>query len=211
MGQTTITDLEVTAVSIPIQTWIQGSSYDKQSRATVIVTVQTDSGVTGQTFSGDFGDVGEQKMETVVEFIEQKLRPKVLGEPLLSTEAMWEDMFGDSKKYMGFQAGERFLYVHAVGAVDTAIWDAVGKELDVPLYELWGGYQDSVPIISTGAYYAEDKTHADLVEEARSLEEERFCGMKIKIGGKTVEEDLARVAAIREGIGDEFILGCDAN
>ena len=51
---------------------------------------------------------------------------------------------------------DRRLGLVACAAVDTAIWDAVGKSLGEPLWRLWGGYRDRVPMISIGGYYGHD-------------------------------------------------------
>ena len=42
----------------------------------------------------------------------------------------------------------------ATACVDAAIWDAIGKALGVPLHRLWGGYRDTLPVITIGGYYA---------------------------------------------------------
>ena len=42
-----------------------------------------------------------------------------------------------------------------------ALWDAVGKALGQPLWRLWGGYRDTVPMIAIGGYYDSQQTIAD--------------------------------------------------
>jgi len=211
MNDTTITDVEVTGVSCPMDVNVSGSSYDKEERSTVVVTVRTDAGVTGRSYSGDFGDIGADKLGEVLSFIEDHLAPMVVGERLFSIEALWEETFSRSKKYLSFQPRERFLYVHAVGTVDTALWDAIGKSLDAPLYEVWGAYQDSVPIISTGGYYEAEKSLSALGDEAKELEDIGFCGMKMKVGSERIDSDIDRLRAVKEKVSDEFLIGCDAN
>lgn len=205
-----VTDIRATPVSCSFERTLLGSSYGKGSRATVVVTVETDAETTGRTYSGDFGDVGRDRQAKVVEFIREKLRPLVVGRDLFSLEAIWEDMFSRSKEYLSFMAGERFLYVHAIGAVDTALWDTVGKTLDVPLYQLWGGYRNSLPIIGFG-YYESGKDVDDLMAEMQELRSAGFGGVKLKVGKESTAADLERVAAVRNEMGDEFIIGCDAN
>jgi L-alanine-DL-glutamate epimerase-like enolase superfamily enzyme len=92
--------------------------------------------------------------------------------------------------------------------VDTAIWDAVGRALGVSLHRLWGGYRDSVPVITIGGYYSPD---ADIAAEVSGLVEAGFAGMKFKVGGMTPEEDAVRLREARRVAGPEFKLAVDAN
>ena len=47
----------------------------------------------------------------------------------------------------------RAILMQAIAAIDNAIWDALGKLYNVPLYRLLGGYRDRVPVIAIGGYY----------------------------------------------------------
>ena len=40
-----------------------------------------------------------------------------------------------------------------MACVDSAIWDAVGKALGVPLSRIWGGYHAALPLVAIGGYY----------------------------------------------------------
>lgn len=206
-----ITDLEVTAVSCPFEGVLDASTYDKGRRETVVVTVETDAGVTGHTYSMDFGDVGRRVLEAVVGFVRDDIRPRVVGDDLFAAERRWEDLFAETRRFPAWEADARRFFLHAIGAVDTALWDAIGKAAGQPLYELWGGYRDSLPIIAIGGYYSPDRTLDDLVAEMREYAEMGLAGVKCKVGKATVEEDLGRVAAIREAMGEDFVVMCDAN
>lgn len=207
----TITDVEVTPIAVPVEAAVSGSSYAKEQRGTMVVTVSTDEGVVGRTYSGDVTDSSPEKGARLVEFVREHIRPLVVGEPLLSTEAIWERSFARSSRFFAYQPEDRLLYIHAIGAVDIAIWDAIGKTLDVPLYRLWGGYRDSLPIIAIGGYYEENKGTDDLLAEMEEYEEMGLAGVKLKVGGRSVERDLERLQTVREGMGRDFVVACDAN
>ena len=53
-------------------------------------------------------------------------------------------------------SGPRWYAMQAIACVDTAVWDAVGKALGQPLWRLWGGYRDRMPMIGIGGYYIPD-------------------------------------------------------
>ncbi|MEQ8791539.1 MAG: enolase C-terminal domain-like protein [Pirellulaceae bacterium] len=96
----------------------------------------------------------------------------------------------------------------AKSAVEMACWDLQGKAAEKPVYQLLGGPHRPLSIrgrFSLGAYD---------IERARSraaeLVEEGFDTVKVKVGGK-LEDDVARVKAVREVIGGERALVIDAN
>ena len=80
--------------------------------------------------------------------------------------------------------------------VDTAIWDAVGKALGQPLWRLWGGYRDRLPMISIGGYYGTGDRASP--RRSPSCSEHGLAGMKFKVGGLSPEEDAARFREARE-------------
>ena len=100
----------------------------------------------------------------------------------------------------------------AISAVDTALWDITGKALGLPVYQLLGGrVRDRVAVYATGLYYTEGEFPTRLLDEARGYAEAGFMGMKTKIGGLPMDEDVRRVAALREAIGPDLRLMVDAN
>jgi len=208
-----ITDVHAQLVAAPLPREFGGSYYSKTTRETVVVTLETSSDAVGHVYSGDFGDVGREQGLKVLEIIREDIGPELVGKELFAPERLWEEMFTGSQRYgvMSCQPEDRWLYIHAMAALDTAIWDAIGKHLDTPLYKLWGGYRESLPITVTGGYYERNKNLKSLAEEILGYKEMGFAGVKMKVGKRSVERDLERLAAVREAVGDDFIIGCDAN
>lgn len=205
-----ITDVTVTPVSAPLGRTVSGSLYTKERRGTLVVTIETDDGTTGRVYSGDKLDLDESG-RMLVDFVRDDLAPLIEGEPLFSVESLWERMFAKTNELLSSHAKQRRLLIHAIGAVDTAVWETIGQATDTPLYQLWGGYTDKLPVIVIGGYYEDGKTLDDLVAEAEEYESWGMAGMKLKVGGTTVDEDIERLRAVREALGDEFIIACDAN
>jgi L-alanine-DL-glutamate epimerase-like enolase superfamily enzyme len=102
-----------------------------------------------------------------------------------------------------------------MACVDTAIWDAFGKAVGQPLWRLWGGYRDRVPMIGIGGYYvpADGSGKAGQIEDEIDFFRGQYgmVGMKLKIGGKPPEEDVARLVRARRHAGDGFLFVVDAN
>jgi L-alanine-DL-glutamate epimerase-like enolase superfamily enzyme len=105
--------------------------------------------------------------------------------------------------------------MQAIACIDTAIWDAVGKCLGQPLWRLWGGYRDRIPMIGIGGYYIPDSPEAKGQEIEREIDffksEHGMVGMKFKIGGKPPAEDAARLVRAKRHAGEDFLFIVDAN
>lgn len=94
-------------------------------------------------------------------------------------------------------------------AVETALYDALGKRTNLPLSELLGGRQrDSLPIAWT---LASGDTAKDIAEAEAMLESRRHRIFKLKIGKREVMQDVAHVAAIKKALGDRGAVRVDVN
>ena len=91
-------------------------------------------------------------------------------------------------------------------AFDMALTDWVGKRLGVPVYALLGGKQRPLVTDITLGIAAP----VEMAGEARRRVEQGFSSLKIKLG-TTMEQDVARISAIRREVGQEVILRIDAN
>src|SRR5690349_12189254 len=101
----------------------------------------------------------------------------------------------------------------ALGAIDTAIWDLKGKLLGMPLCQLLGGARRTrVPAYASLHNYSES---ADLADELRDLvvdaRRQGFRALKLKIGGRPIDEDCRYLEVARAAAGDDFDLMADAN
>ncbi len=168
-------------------------------RSVGLVKVTTDDGVVG------WGEGCEGAAAAVVE---NDFGPMLIGEDPMNRIGLWQKMFA-----MQYNANVAVgLGGSAISAVDTALWDIAGKVLGQPVYQLLGGRaRDKVAVYATGLYYTEDEFPMRLLEEACGYVEAGFRGMKTKVGGLPMDEDVKRVAALRETIGPDIKLMVDAN
>ena len=89
-------------------------------QSNMVVLVDTDAGITG---------VGQGGSPDTV----RNVARSVIGKNAFDTEMIWQAAFMD-----GFYSpGKERL--HALGAIDLALWDIKGKALNAPLYQLFGG------------------------------------------------------------------------
>ncbi len=110
--------------------------------------------------------------------------------------------------------GERSV---AVGTIDMAVWDAVAKIAGKPLYRLLaerfgnGVPDDRVWVYAAGGYYYPGKDLSQLQDEMRSYRDRGYKVVKMKIGAAPLAEDLRRIDAVLEIVGDGRNLAVDAN
>jgi L-alanine-DL-glutamate epimerase-like enolase superfamily enzyme len=98
----------------------------------------------------------------------------------------------------------------ALAAVDVALWDLKAKRAGLPLAKLLGAHRDSVRCYNTSGGFLHE-TIDQVKDNATRTLEAGIGGIKIKVGQPDWREDLRRVAAVREHLGDTVPLMIDAN
>ena len=137
--------------------------------------------------------------------IEDDLAPLVVGRSPLEARGLTETVFRAAEL-----SGRTGASAAAWGALDAALWDLAARQLDLPLADLLGRAHRRVPVYASAGLYGEGKTPETLGEEVAGWVAQGFDAVKIKVGGASVTEDTARVAACREAIGADVRLMVDA-
>jgi D-galactarolactone cycloisomerase len=197
----TITSIETIPIRVDLNRTYKGSHYKMPRRCTIITRLHTAEGIIGECYNADW----DEEQEQILNIIHGELEPMVVGEDAFATERCWESMYRITLD----QLRDRRLAVHAIACVDSAIWDAVGKAVGMPLYRLWGGYRDEMSIIAIGGYYIDEPQWIE--REIEFFCEEGFAGMKFKIGGRSPEEDVERLRRAKQAARDDFFFLVDAN
>ena len=105
--------------------------------------------------------------------------------------------------------GERAI---AVAAIEIAIWDAIAKIAEIPLWKLLGGKEaKSKVFVYAAGYYDADKGIKGLRDEVNNYLNIGYTWVKIKIGGMSLDQDLERIDAALELLGSGDKLAVDAN
>ena len=194
-----ITNIEGFNLSSPLERPFGWSNGWISARVVGLLKIETDEGITGwgEGYVGARGD-----------FVKQLFGDLLIGADPLNRNALWQGMF--NRVYNGNNAGG--FGGSAISAVDIALWDIAGKAAGQSVSDLLGGrIRDKVAVYATGLYYTEGEFPTRLLDEATMYVELGFKGMKTKIGGLPIAEDVRRVAAIRGAIGDDIRLMVDAN
>ncbi len=165
----------------------------------ITVRLRCDSGLEGLGYTYTVGHGGS----AVATLIEKELSEVIAGQPALAQEDLWQRM---ARSCNWISGGALTL---AISAVDIAVWDLKGKAANQPLYRLLGGMHDRVPCYAGGVdlHFSLDELKA----QADGFREAGFGAIKMKVGRANWLEDVERVAAMRDYLGEAFALMIDAN
>jgi len=160
---------------------------DGRALAQVTVIVESASGHVGVgTTSGGLAAAA---------IVELHLASVVEGESAFAHERVWDRMFNSTIAY-----GRKGVVLHAISAVDLAIWDLHGKITQTPVFALLGGpMQESIEVYGTGP-------------SPSSIHSLGFWGAKLPLtwgpseGREGFERNIQRAVEAREAVGDDFPL-----
>jgi len=207
-----ITRIEVIPLVRKLRDAFEGGTYRIVNRNTLVTRVYTDTGIVGEVFGGD----EDMWQAEVVSVIRDRFTPLLVGEDARNIQRLWQKMFDcpinlGNRGLHALDIRNHAIIMQAIAAVDMALWDALGKFCELPLYRLLGGFRERVPVIAIGGYYEAGKTQNALDDEMRYYQELQVAGVKLKVGKLSVAEDIERVRAVRAAVGPEFVIACDAN
>jgi len=169
-------------------------------RDAVVVKVTTDAGIIG------YGESHHGRCPgAVAALVNTTLKQLVVGQDANDVVGIWNKIYIRQLGSHGMGAGACL----AMSGIDQALWDIRGKALGVPLYKLLGGASKPIPAYAGGVSLGYQEPRA-LVAEAQPLVAAGYKAIKLRVGD-TPARDLARVAAVREALGDEIAILVDAN
>ncbi|HEV8636497.1 MAG TPA: mandelate racemase/muconate lactonizing enzyme family protein [Chloroflexota bacterium] len=135
--------------------------------------------------------------------VRERLRPLLLGEDPRDLERLWTRMY---RTTIG-RHGQEPTIVGAVGALDVALWDLLGKSVGLPCWRLLGGFRDWVPA------YADVPTRAatpeELGEQLAACVAMGYRAVKFHILRPDPEHIVAETRAARRAIGPDVALMVD--
>ncbi|MCB1889412.1 MAG: mandelate racemase [Rhodocyclaceae bacterium] len=194
---TTIRELRVRAVRVPMAEPHRTASGVIQESPLVLVDALTDDGVTGHAYVFCYASLALKPTAGLV----SALAPLVVGQPL--APRVIRQTLAQRFRLLGPQG----LTGIAMAAIDMALWDALARTQGLPLVRLLGGAPRPIPAYGAIGFDGE-------VESARVAERwatRGLGGVKAKIGYPTVAEDVAVVRAIRRAVGDDVAVMVDYN
>lgn len=211
--------VDIREMAAPIASTIRNAYIDFSKMTVSVVAVVTDQvrdgrRVIGYGFNsnGRYAPTGLLRERFIPRLLEADPASLIADDgDNLDPHKIWQTMMTGEKPG---GHGERSV---AVGTVDMAVWDAVAKIEGKPLYRLLadryrgGEADDKVWVYAAGGYYQPGKELTALQDEMRGYRDMGYTVVKMKIGGAPLAEDLKRIEAVLEVVGEGKNLAVDAN
>ncbi|MEZ5826474.1 MAG: mandelate racemase/muconate lactonizing enzyme family protein [Geminicoccaceae bacterium] len=199
---TTIEKLEVGAYRIPLPVTLSDSMHGDMSHFELVTVRLVDSdGVEGMGYTYTVGVAGP----ATASLIDRDARPHLIGADPDRIEHLWQKVWW--ALHYGGRGGTVSL---AISAIDIALWDMKARRAGLPLWRLLGGHDAHVPCYAGGIDL--QFTIDALLEQTRgNVEDKGFRAIKMKVGRDRLSEDVARISAMRDHLGEDFPLMVDAN
>jgi mandelate racemase len=193
----TIDSIGARPVLVPMSRPLRTASGDVPAAPLVLVDIQTNEGIVGRSYAFAYTPL---LLRTLVQFF-RDVAPALVGQTVSPRERMRQ--LDKQLTLIGMQG----VVGMAVGALDQALWDALGRAADLPVAALLGG--EPRPLDAYDSYGLID-VKTDLPSLEASVED-GFTGIKIKLGAGEVADQVATVAAARKVIGPQCRLMVDLN
>ena len=182
----------------PVRDAIQLLDRDGHCR----VLIETDAGVVGESTTY-FGRV-ESSPNILGMIINDQLGPEILGDDPFLVRQIRKKL----RTLTDYQ-GTAGLSTYGMSAIDLALWDLKGKALDVPVWQLLGAQRTAIPTYAMVGWL--ELGIAELEAVSAKAMGQGFHGVKMKVGGGPLTEDIERIKVVRATIGPDAPLMVDAN
>lgn len=206
-----ITNVEAIALVVPLEKSIPApisiphaeelSKIIFKEYRTTLVRIYTDEGING------VGECMVRLAPTAMRDIVEYVKPILIGLDPFDVELIWDLLYGTMMNRGHFKG----FYIEAISGIDIALWDIMGKALNLPVYKLLGGHVNK----RMWAYASSIRFRGmDIIrKDAQRFLDMGFNAMKIKIGQDPInyKKDIRFINELRKILGDDVILMVDAN
>jgi len=201
-----IKSIEVKLIKVPLAKAVSDAKVitGKQTPLTevmiTLVRIQTEAGYEGlgYTYCKRFG--GPAQFSLAKEYA-----PRLIGEDPNDISRLWYKLLWSS-----ISIGDSGVAVQSITPFDIALWDIKAKRANLSISKLLGQHHTHVPCYNTTGGFLQDSIE-EVIDNAKKVLSQGAGGIKIKVGQANYMEDVRRVAALREAIGDDIPIMVDAN
>lgn len=205
-----ITAIRAHALNLEVSLDITSPAKTARHQACV-VEIETDTGISGHGITS----IGPAKpIEAAIESI---AAPAIISMDALNNDRIWDRLY-----WALVPRGQSGIGMHAIAAIDVALWDIKGKALGQPIWRLLGGARERCPVYATFGFGFYET--GELPRAAEAWMERGFSRLKMTVGNSALQrrdeprllsdviiEDKRRVAAVRDAAGPDAELFIDAN
>lgn len=203
--------IRVEAFPLHVELEVQFDKKHKSTLSACYVEVETECGLVGH------GLTAITEEGPVANAINEVAAPNILGMNALNTEQIWDKLY-----WVMSPRGQTGYSMHAISAIDIALWDLKGKYLKQPVWKLLGGARSRVPAYCTFGFPMLDD--AELVSTAKKIHAQGFKHLKMVVGHhglqrrdeprdieELIQNDIRRVHDVQQAVGQDVTLYIDAN
>jgi mandelate racemase len=200
MRQPIVSAINIVSIDLPLQRPIVSAVGHYTKWPFIITEVTLDNGVVGNSYICPYLVNYTQPIESVI----RELFKIFENKPLAPSE------FYETGMRQLSLLGRSGIAMYALAALDIAFWDASAKNADLPLCEHLGGTIAEVKAYNSGGLWL--LAPEQLAVEAQELRNEGdFSSLKIRLGRKTLDQDLRAIEAVRGQMSSDDDLLCDFN
>lgn len=192
-----ITSIEAIPLRATFRETFRFGTTDRSTSPNVILVVRTDEGVVGHGEACPVPAFTSETQSSVVELVETRLAPALVGRDPLNRLSIL-DAVSRVLKFAPF----------TIAALDTALLDLAGRALDVPVHALLGGAFRSEVEVHGSVSWSEDASDMVRIAQAQAGV---YRTLKLYAGRGELRADVARLAAVRQAVGDDVGLFVDIN
>ena len=213
--------MRITAIAekaVPVQSSMRNAAFDFSEMTTSVVAVTTDVVRNGRPVVGyAFNSTGRYACGAAMR---ARFIPRVLSaapDELLDDAGLIDPAKVFARMMLREKPGGDAERSVPIGTIETAVWDALAKSLDRPLWHLLaerfnGGAQPAtVPCYVGGGWYKPEGDLAALSDEVKRHLQAGYTHIKIKVGGAPIKDDLARLETAIGLMAGADHLAVDAN
>ncbi|MED3469000.1 dipeptide epimerase [Bacillus thuringiensis] len=191
-----ITAIHLYAIRLPLRNPFVISYGSYSDMPSIIVKMETAEGIIGYGEGVADDHVTGESWESTFYTLKHTLTPALIGQNPMNIEKIHDMM--DNTIY-GVPT--------AKAAIDIACFDIMGKKLNQPVYQLIGGrYHEEFPV----THVLSIADPENMAEEAASMIQKGYQSFKMKVG-TNVKEDVKRIEAVRERVGNDIAIRVDVN
>lgn len=171
--------------------WRQGLLGSDEFNGQTWLRLVTDAGIEGWSCA--------VRGPIALDLIERRLKPMLLGKNPLMKELLWHEVWEVDRI--------EELPIYMMGVVDAALWDITAKAAKLPLYQLLGGYRDSIEAYASTVTYSTIEEYLDVADQCLAR---GFKAIKLHAWGDA-RKDAELGRALREHVGPGIALMYDGS
>ena len=184
-------------LNLPLNKIVLMAGVELSCVENLLIRIEAENGLVGWGEASSAPSHGGASLKDMLASFHQEMHDFLIGKNILELSGITQQLNLLAKNAKS-----------AVAAVDVALYDLLGKHLGVPVHVLLGGAQrHQVPPLWLIGNSSIEKD----LSEAQLKWDQGYRFFKLKLGVKSLDDDIALTIAIREKLGDQLQICADAN